>query len=231
MGKGEVAIMESLGKVGKRLILTAAFITAVFLFLMTATPAEALNFYLSPGSSIVNVGDIFGLEVGFNNSENVLFNGAVVTFSYDENYLQLQDTDNGNMPDSSSGPAGTNITDANHFGGWNSSLDMVLNQQEQYMSSHPYAIHYEVIYAGNEARNGVFGKAYFKALKATSSPTNLAFGSYYGEDEALYIDPDYNLIQVSGNMGASVNVVPEPASALLLGIGGFFVLSKIRRKK
>ncbi|MDP2943088.1 MAG: hypothetical protein Q8O36_06270, partial [Candidatus Omnitrophota bacterium] len=61
--------MESLGKVGKRLILTAAFITAVFLFLMTATPAEALNFYLSPDSNIVNVGDIFGVEIGFNNSE------------------------------------------------------------------------------------------------------------------------------------------------------------------
>lgn len=223
--------MENLGKVGRRFALITAFIAAVFLFLMTPTPAEALNFYLSPDSSIVNMGDVFSVDIGFNNTDNVSFNGVAVTLSYDEDYLQLQDTDDGNMPASDSGPAGTNITDANHFGGWNSNLDMILNQQEQYMSSHPYAIHYEVIHAGNEARNGIFGRAYFKALKATSSPTNLEFGSYYGEDEALYIDPDYNLIEVTGNAGASVNVVPEPTSALLLGIGGFFVFSKIRRKK
>lgn len=201
------------------------------MMLFTASSADALNFYLTPDSMAVNVGDIFGVDVGFNNNESVLLNGVVVTFSYDENYLQLQDTDAGNVSGTGSGPDGTNIMDANHFAGWNTNFDMLANRQELYMSSHPYAIHYEVMYSNNEARNGIFGRAYFKALQQTSSPTNLAFGSYYGEDEGLYIDPNYNVIGVTGNAGSSVNVIPEPNSLLLLGLGSLLIIKRKSRKR
>ena len=200
------------------------------LILILASPAQAVNFYLSPEATAVNVGQVFGVDIGFNNNESVLLNGVVVTFSYDENYLQLQDTDESNMTGTGSGPDGINIMDANHFSGWNTDLDMIANLQENYMLSHPYAVHYEVMYASNIARDGIFGRAFFKALQVTPTPTDLIFGSYYGEDEGLYINPDYNPVEVTGNLGASINVVPEPNSLLLLGLSSLFLFRKIRPK-
>jgi hypothetical protein len=183
------------------------------------TRAHALNFYLSPQASTVNTGDIFGVDIGFNNNTGVLLNGAVVTFGYDENYLELQDTDAGNLLGTGSGPDGANIMDANHFSGWNTNLDVIDNQQQNWITSHPFAVHYEVIYTTDATRDGIFGRAYFKALKPTAASTSLAFGPYYGLDEGVYIDPSFNVVQVTGNTGADINVVPEPASLILMGTG------------
>ena len=192
--------------------------------------AWAVNFYLNPESTNVSVGDVFGVDIGFNNDENVLFNGVVLTFSYDGSYLELQDTDAGNMAGSGSGPGGDNIMDANHFDGWNTGLEMIANQQQNWMSAHPCAVHYEVMYGVNALRDGIFGRAYFKALKVISS-TDLMFGLYYGQDESLYIDAGDNLVNVTGNLGASVNVVPEPGSFMLLGSGlsGLMLLGRRKR--
>jgi len=194
-------------------------------------PAWALGFYLSPESTAVNSGDVFGVDIGFNNNTDVLLNGIVITFSYDENYLELQDTDTGNMTTTGSGPNGTNIMDSKHFSEWNTDLDMISNLQQQYMSSYPYAIHYEAMYSSDTTRNGIFGRAYFKTLKPTLS-TQLTFGPHYGLDEGVYIDPDYNPVNVTGNAGASVTIVPEPHSLLLLlgGLTGLSVFIKKNRK-
>lgn len=194
----------------------------------SSSRAHALNFYLSPQASTVNAGDIFGVDVGFNNNTGVLLNGVVVTFGYDENYLELQDTDAGNLLGTGSGPDGTNIMDANHFSGWNTNFDAIANQQQNWITSHPFAVHYQVMYAIDAARDGIFGRAYFKALKPTVSPVNLAFGSYYGRDAALYLDADLNSVPVSGNIGADINVVPEPASLILMGMG-LLAVARIKR--
>lgn len=201
-------------------------------FLISASPAHALNFYLTPQSTAVNVGDVFGVDIGLNNDSGALLNGAVLTFSYDESYLELQDTDAGNMTGTGSGPSGTNIMDAKHFSGWDTGLDMIANLQQQYMLSHPYAVHYEVMYTSDAARDGIFGRAYFKALKSSPS-TQLVFGSFYGLDEGIYIDPDYNPVNVTDNVDASVDVVPEPGtlSLLLGGLTGITVFIKKNRKR
>ena len=191
----------------------------ILLALSAASPAQGVNFYLSPNTTTVNVGDTFWVDIGFNNDDDVLLNGVVVTFSYDESYLELLDTDEDNLSDSGSGPGGINIMDANHFPGWDTSLEMIANRQENWMSDYPYAIHYEVMYGNNAARDGIFGRAYFKPLKVTPSPTHLVFGSYYGQPEGLYIDSTYEEIGVTGNVGASLTIIPEPGTMFLMGTG------------
>ena len=195
-------------------------LSIMILLILNLIPcAHAFNFYLSPQAATVNTGDVFGVDIGFNNDGGALLNGAALTFAYDENYLQLQDTDTGNIVSAGSGPDGTNIMDASHFCGWDTFIEGVANQQQDWISGHPYAIHYEVMYSTNDVRNGIFGRAYFKALKPIASSTNLSFGPYYGLDEAVYIDDNFDAISVSGNTGASIGIVPEPGSLALLGMG------------
>ncbi len=185
--------------------------------------------YISPSSDTITVGQSITFDIGLSNPTPAQsFDGLDLWLKFDPTKLGVQDTSSGNWTYLKS--TSTQIYDSSHFPGFNSFGFKGNNEVDNASGWLYYSVGMAVPALTS---SGTFAQVTFKALSLTAS-TNIYF-DYDGTSpprstRVLLGGVDY--LDRSGTTGATVAVVPEPGSMVLLGLGlGILGVRKKRIKK
>lgn len=217
--------MEANGNKKIRLLTLATTLVYLLLLPYVTAYANVVNMCLGPEWQQVEIGQTFNLTVCIDNSYATEFDTILSWISFNPAYLKVQDADPGSPGvQIESDPLdifGFNYHMANTADNFTGYIDF----EESYLSG------------GTSNKSGVFARITVKAVALTSSssidfefdpiwgmtPTT---GILRGGNDVLALSSDHT----DGTIGASVEIVPEPRSLILLGSGllGILVVMKKR---
>ena len=211
-----------LNRVMKHLLLT------LVLVLILPTTAGAVTISLTPETLAVGPGDQFNVELVLNNPLNEGLTGVGVWLKYDKDLLNVVDTDSGNWITS-----GTNISDGPYHdpfalpgdpGMFDNANDANTDGEVKWDSRRSF------FNFTNISPSGTFARITFQA----EGNLGLASLGFAGTGTGGY--PDTYVVNEAGEQiltdtnDATISIIPEPATIILLitGLGG--ILSLTRKK-
>jgi len=164
-----------------------------------ALQAALVDISIEPAASTVNVTDSFAVNIWLRDSAQTNVQNVAVNFGWDESFLQLDSIDEGTGYD---------------WPSWNT-FDLPGDPDSLIVATH----------VGSTATTDfLFATLNFTALAQTAS-TDITIYASGPIPTAVFI----GTTNVTGSLtGGSVEIVPEPATICLLGIGA---LSLLRRRK
>ncbi|MDD5072441.1 MAG: cohesin domain-containing protein [Candidatus Omnitrophica bacterium] len=197
-------------------------ITALILALFLAPTAKAAVYLsLDPSAQDISAGSQFTVNMGVSNPSSQQMTFLNVWFSFDQNYLEVVDSDSGNWITS-----GTNVLDGPYHGAFNWDFHGQ-NSADNGTGRISYG---EGSFSTTVTGNGTFAQVTFLAkAPVLNTPINYLVTGTGGLDDTYVTDTDASNI-LGGVSGASVNVVPEPASLLLLA-GGLIGMAFRKKNK
>ena len=196
-------------------------ISVFLMFLAITLPAEA-SVYLSlqPSAQDIGAGSQFTVNMNLDNPSSQQLSFLNVWLSFDPNYLEVVDSDSGNWITS-----GTNVLDGPYHGAFNWDFHGQ-NSADNGTGRISYG---EGSFSTTVTGNGTFAQIKFLAkAPVLNTPINYLVTGTNGLDDTYVADTVANNI-LGGTSGADVNVIPEPATLLLFGVGAAG-LAKSRRK-
>ena len=202
----------------KSLILVIGLIVALG---AASTADAAVYLSLQPSVQDVGVGSEFTLNMNLTNSSSEQLSFLNIWLSFDPTYLEVVDSDTGNWK-----TAGTNVLDGPYHGVFNWDFHGQ-NTADNGTGRISYG---EGSFSSVVTGSGTFAQIKFLAkANALSTPINYLVTGTGGIDDT-YVTGDVTNI-LGGVNGATVNVIPEPASMLLLGTGLVGLLGLSRKKR
>lgn len=186
----------------------------IFIFLVfvgVTLPAEA-SVYLSlqPSTQDVGIGSQFTLNMNLNNSSAEHLAALNVWLSFDPTYLEVVDTDSGNWI-----TTGTNVLDAPYH----SDFDWDFHDHNTANNTTGRIGYGEGSFATDVTGSGTFAQIKFlaKAPVLNTQIDYLLTGTSGADDTYVYDISAMNVL--GGTNGAAVNVIPEPTTLFLFGLG------------
>lgn len=212
----------------KRFLSKVLFI--VILVAMSTINANAVTISLIPDSLNVGPGQQFNLNVVLNNPTSQGLVGIGIWIKYDKDLLNVVDADTGNWV-----TTGTNILDGSYHSSFNlpgdpgmfdNANDAGLDGEIRWIAGRSIS-DFTNIYP-----SGTFATITFQAESNLDSAVLAFYGAGTGGYPDTYVMNEAGEQILTSTYGATVNIVPEPTSLLLIGMGlAIFGNSIIRRKE
>jgi len=189
--------------------------------------ANAVSISLIPSNSTVAPGQQFTVNAVLNNPSSEGVAGIGMWIRYNSSLLTVLDTDTGNWITS-----GTNILDGPYHAAFNLPGDPGLFPDANDASTDGQ-ITWDARRSFSDLTNiypsGTFATITFQAKNSLGSTPLAFYGAGTGGYPDTYVINSAGDFILTGATGADVNVVPEPASLLLL-TSGLFGLRLLQRK-
>lgn len=194
-----------------------------FVFSASYASANITSLYLDPSLNTVGLGNEFTMDIVLNNTDLTEFDMALSWISFDPTKLEVKDQDPLTVGiQIQSDPLNIFSFDF-HMANAADNLTGKIDFEEGFDS-------------GISNKSGVIGRITFKSLALTAStPIDFDFNTWsftpttavlYGGD-VLASSTDHT----DGTTGATVAVIPEPGSVLLLGSGLFGIFGFVRKRR
>ncbi len=188
-------------------------------FAQSAQAAVYLS--LEPSTQDVGVGSQFTLNMNLANSSSEQLYAINVWLSFNPAYLEVLDSDSDNWITD-----GTNVLD----GPYHSAFKWDFHGQNTANNGTGRISYGEGSFSTTVTGSGTFAQIKFLAkANALNTPINYLITGTGGIDDTYVTDSSANNI-LGGVSGATVTVIPEPGSILLLGTG-LVVMYRRRKKK
>lgn len=197
----------------KQLIL----ITGLLIFSLASSANAAVYLSMEPSTRSVSIGSQFTLNMNLTNSTPHQLSALNVWLSFNPAYLEVVDSDLGNWI-----TTGTNVLD----GPYHSAFNWDLHSQNTADNGTGRISYGEGSLSTTVTGSGTFAQIKFLAKANTlDTPINYLVTGTGGEDDTYVYDIDADNV-LCGASGATVNVIPEPATLLLFGLGMAGLLRK-----
>ncbi len=197
-------------------------IISFFIVFAISMPAYA-SVYLSmtPSSQSISVGSEFTLDMALSNSVPEQLSALNVWLSFDPTYLEVVDSDSGNWITTGinvlDGPYQTNFN-------WDAHVQNIVDNTNGTISYGEASLYTNVFGSGTFAQINFLAKSV-----VLNTPITYKVTGTYGFDDTYVTDISADNI-LGGVSGASVSVIPEPASMLLFGAGLMGMWGRMKRK-
>lgn len=196
-------------------------IMGLLVFSLASTAQAAVYLSLEPSAQDVAIGSQFTLNMNLTNSSPEQLSALNVWLSFDPDYLEVVDSDSGNWI-----TTGTNVLD----GPYHSDFDWDYHDHNTADNVAGRIGYGEGSFSTDVTGSGTFAQIKFLAKSPVlNTPINYLLTGTSGVDDTYVYDIDATNI-LGGTSGASVNIIPEPGSMMLLliGLGGIFSFTKRR---
>ncbi len=201
---------------------------ALFLPPTSAAAANPVTISLVPGTLSISPGQQFNVDVVLNNPYSEGLVGIGLWIKYDKDLLNVVDTDTGNWV-----TAGTNILDGSYHnpfdlpgdpGIFDNLNDADTDGEIKWDARRSFS-DFTNIYP-----SGTFATITFQAEGNLGSTALAFYGTGTGGVPDTYIMNESAEQILTGTSGATVSVIPEPASLVLMATGLSMLVRVLRRK-
>ncbi len=200
------------------------YLLPLVLTLLLTNPIAWANImmHISPPSSAVNPNDIFSVDISLYNPTPSPFDAITIWLGFNPSYLEVQDADLGKTGiQIITDPLGTYSFDWNPTNTADNTTGLIDWRAGAF---------------SDRTQTGTFARVNFKALSPVSStPLTFKFDNTWpNEPYTKVLNDGIDVLGLStdhtdGTVGATVTVVPEPGSIMLMGMGLLFLIRKSAR--